>query len=142
MSVTVDDVKNGIIYYGDDAERGFISGSPLYGEPTDQIDIDVFLDEVFTSDAPYYLWGVHNVLAVDDETGKPDYYSIAAVAMHVEDSPDESEELLLNGSSKLDIELWPNGIRVYVDSDADVERVAPVLCDVFNEYDIEVLRSE
>ena len=102
-----------------------IKGSPFVIEFDTPVDPREWIDEVTTAEAPWRMFGVTTEL--DEE-----YYSVACVLFHVENGD-------LDGATKVDLEVGPRFVRVYVKGeDADAERVAEFVQTVLDEYEAEV----
>ncbi|WP_435551393.1 hypothetical protein [Natrinema sp. CGMCC1.2065] len=81
-----------------DSSGGNLSGEPVLIDFTREIrDFDEFFSTLLSSTKPFRLWGLEN--RIDD-----DYYSVAAVDLHTGD--------------KLDIEVAPNWMRIYLPEDS------------------------
>lgn len=108
-----------------------IEGHPFTVRFDAPIDLEEFYETVFTAEDPWNMWGVYNELKEEDEDTDP-YWSVAAVAFHVEGGERE-------GASKVDLEVCPEWMRVYVKGeDASAERIAEFVQTVCEHYDASI----
>lgn len=124
QTITTDQIEDCRIVYRKVAHGMRVEGRPFMIEFDRTIHMAGFYEEIANPDAPWHLFALKNNL-------KPDYWRISAVLLHVEDDR-------LEGSSKLDMELCPEWLRVYVKEDADAERVKAFVDEVLTRYPGEV----
>ena len=103
-----------------------IDGQPFNIEFNEPVDPAQFADDISTHDEPWEMFGIPQELSED-------YWSVACVLMHVEDGK-------ATGASKMDLEVAPGWVRVYVkNDDPDADRVAQFVQAVIDEYDAEAV---
>lgn len=106
-------------------EKGVtIRGSPFTCDFDEPVDPVVFCEDVTTAEEPWEMFGVRN--QIDD-----DYWRVSGVLYHVED-----DEIV--DSSKLDFEVCPDWVRVYVKGDCSAERAAEFVQTLDDEYGVDV----
>lgn len=120
----------------DDPEQPALAGSPFTIAFSEPVDPEAFCDEISTAEDPWRMFGIKNQLADErlDETGDviaSEYWSLAGVLFHVEDGKPV-------GSSKIDLEITSEWVRVYVKSDCCEERAAEFVRTVDQEYGVDI----
>lgn len=104
-----------------------LRGSPFTLEFDDSVDPETFCETVCTAADPWRAFGATLQL----EGPADDYWSVAAVLYHVEDGE-------VVGSSKVDLEVCPEWVRVYVKGEADADRVAAFVRTIDDKFGVDV----
>ncbi|MFA9516920.1 hypothetical protein ACERIT_06840 [Halopenitus sp. H-Gu1] len=110
------------IKYSTSERGGHVEGTPLLIAFDREIEeLEDFMDELFSSKKPFRLWGVRNQL-------EEDYYRISSVDLHTGD--------------KLNLEVCPDWVRIYLPEDSCGNVVLRLYTNVQHYFDSEANLEE
>ncbi|WP_436348835.1 hypothetical protein [Natronorubrum sp. FCH18a] len=122
------------ITYPDEDGRPAIEGTTFSLEFDDPVDPESFCEEISTPEDPWRMFGIKLKLADErtDETGDvvaSEYWSVAGVLIHVEDGTHAD-------TSKIDLEITSEWVRVYVKEGCCEHRAAEFVRTVDQEFGV------